>query len=70
MGWKDKKAKLKPYVAHIPINLWVQDVLQHWATQINIPRVEYNQIRGEMVDAPGEVIGIHNQKQPQAVPII
>ena len=38
MGWNGQKVKLKSYVADIPIHLWGQVVLQHWGTQINIPR--------------------------------
>lgn len=31
--------KLRPLVADMPINLWGQDLLQQWGTQINIPSI-------------------------------
>lgn len=55
---KIKAGKLRPYVAHIPINLWGRDLLQ-LGTQIPaIPETTHYEIRGEMVDDPGEGIDV------------
>ena len=62
--------KLRPYVADIPINLWGTDLLQQWGTQISIPEIPgtaSKEIRGDMVDTPGEVINTDERVQSQAV---
>ena len=43
----------------IPINFFGRYLLSQWGTQINIPvipRTAHEEIRGDMVDAPGESI--------------
>ena len=37
IGPEGQRGFLKPYVANIAINLWGQDLLQQWNTEINIP---------------------------------
>ncbi|KAL6093193.1 hypothetical protein STEG23_016117 [Scotinomys teguina] len=45
IGPEGQRAKLKPYVANIAINLWGRDLLKQWNTQINIPPAsETNQL--------------------------
>ncbi|KAL6062885.1 hypothetical protein STEG23_004248 [Scotinomys teguina] len=45
IGPEGQRAKLKPYVANIAMNLWGRDLLKQWNTQINIPPVsETNQL--------------------------
>ncbi|KAL6065033.1 hypothetical protein STEG23_028902 [Scotinomys teguina] len=45
IGPKGQRAKLKPYVANIAMNLWGRDLLKQWNTQINIPPAsETNQL--------------------------
>ncbi|KAL6030846.1 hypothetical protein STEG23_024726 [Scotinomys teguina] len=44
-GPEGQRAKLKPYVANIAMNLWGRDLLKQWNTQINIPPTsETNQL--------------------------
>ena len=72
MGPEGQTGKLRPYVADIPINLWGRDLLQ-WGTQINIPAIPgtaNEEIRGDMVSAPREVIDTSDGKESQAVPMI
>ncbi|KAL6037706.1 hypothetical protein STEG23_029167, partial [Scotinomys teguina] len=45
IGPEGQRAKLKPYVANIAMNLWGRDLLKQWNTQINIPPAsETNQL--------------------------
>ncbi|KAL6087172.1 hypothetical protein STEG23_007695 [Scotinomys teguina] len=45
IGPEGQRAKLKPYVANIAMNLWGRDLLKQWNTQINIPPTsETNQL--------------------------
>ncbi|KAL6036362.1 hypothetical protein STEG23_004443, partial [Scotinomys teguina] len=45
IGPEGQRAKLKPYVANIAMNLWGHDLLKQWNTQINIPPTsETNQL--------------------------
>jgi hypothetical protein len=48
------------YVPDVALNLWGQDLVQQWGTQINVPSIPKTipKIRGEMEDAPVE--GIKN----------
>ena len=38
---------LRPYVANIVVNLWSNDPLQQWNTQINILAVPKTHVSGE-----------------------
>ena len=57
--------KLRPYVADIVINLWGQDLLQQWRTQINIPSIPKTtpKIRGKIDFATAE--GCSKQNNPR-----
>ena len=73
MGIEGQTGKLRPYVADIPTNLWGRDFLQQKGTQIDIlavPVTTNKEIRGYMVDAPGESIDTGDQEKSQAVPMI
>lgn len=65
-----KKGKLKPYVAGIPINVEERVLYNSGIARSIFPETEHDEIRGEIVDAPGELIGICHQKHLQAGPII
>ena len=39
-GPDGQPARLKPYVAQLPINLWGRDLLQQWHAEIYLPPVE------------------------------
>ena len=72
MGPEGQTGKLSPYVADIPISLWGRDLLQ-WGTQINtlaIPGTANEEIRGDMIDTPGEGIDTGGRDQPQSVPTV
>ena len=73
MGTEEQTRKLKLYVADITINLWGKHRLQKWGTQMTtpaIPGTENEEIRVDMVTAPGESIDRENREQSQAVPSV
>jgi hypothetical protein len=65
-GTRRASREVEAFVTDLPINVWGRDLLQQWNTQINIsaiPGTATKEIRGDVVDAPGDVIDTGDREQ-------
>ena len=47
IGTEGQRGKLRLYVATITVNLWNNELLQQWNTQINIPAIPETHVSGK-----------------------
>ena len=67
-GPEGQRGILKPYVANIAINLWGQDLLQQWNTQINIP--PNTEVSHRLAKGSERNIKRYYEKQSQTIQVI
>lgn len=71
-GPDGQPARLKPYVAQLPINLWGRDLLQQWHAEIYLPPVDqYSHQSQKMLQKQGYIpgLGLGRHHQGRVEPI-